>query len=164
MVPGFQGSMVSRLPCETLKACHVETRVLALAELEALAGALLPVLLSFLAARIARDHAFGLELLAQFGIELHQRASQTQLHRVGLSIDSATRNVGNHVEVACCLGGNQGLPCTCTLRLGHEVLVERAAVDLVVSTARTKINARHRSLAAACSVILNQISHSSFEL
>src|SRR5579872_2022434 len=44
---------------------------LALRELEALAGALLPVLLALFAARVASDQPLRLQLAAQFRIELH---------------------------------------------------------------------------------------------
>src|SRR5947209_849983 len=64
--------------------------VLALRELEPLSRALLAVLLAFLAARVARDHALGLQFLAQFCVELHQGARHTQLHRVGLAAHPAT--------------------------------------------------------------------------
>src|SRR6185437_15962288 len=47
---------------------------LALAELESLASALLPVLLALLDARIAGEQTFALQRLAQLGVELEQGA------------------------------------------------------------------------------------------
>src|SRR5208283_995448 len=67
--------------------------VLPLRELEASACALLSVLLAFLAARVAGDESLGLERLAQLRVELHQRARNTQLHRVGLT---------HHAAALCC--------------------------------------------------------------
>src|SRR5580700_3063595 len=71
---------------------------LPLRELEASASALLAVLLAFLAARIARDHAAGLESLSQFDVELHQRACNTELHCIGLAVHAATLDRGQDVE------------------------------------------------------------------
>src|SRR3984885_7574268 len=58
---------------------------LALAELEALAGALLPVLFAFLHARIARQKSVLAQPGAQFRIEDGQRAGKPHAHGSGLS-------------------------------------------------------------------------------
>jgi hypothetical protein len=52
---------------------------LALAELEALACALLSVLLAFLGAGVAGEEALALQLLAQFNVELQQGAGNAHL-------------------------------------------------------------------------------------
>src|SRR5687768_6227290 len=63
--------------------------LLTFTELEALACARQPVLLAFLDARVGRQQAVLLELLAQLGVELHQCAGDAQAHRAGLSVHSA---------------------------------------------------------------------------
>src|SRR4051794_29494456 len=57
-------------------------RKLPLAELEALPCALLSVLLALFTAGVAADHSLGLELFAQFDIELHQSARNAKLHGI----------------------------------------------------------------------------------
>jgi len=76
---------------------------LALAELEALAGAFLSVLLTLFAAGIAGEHAFRLELLAQFKIEDEQCAGNTHADCVRLSVDAAAGTGGEHIEVGLSL-------------------------------------------------------------
>src|SRR5579859_7499028 len=63
-------------------------------ELEALAGALLPVFLALFAARIAREHAFALQLFAQLSVENDERAGDAQLHRAGLAVHPAAGDAG----------------------------------------------------------------------
>src|SRR6185369_10237788 len=81
-----------------LPAFSCQLSLLSLAELEALASAFLPILLAFLAARIARDQALGLQLLAELGVEKHERARDSKFHRIGLSVDSATGDVRQDIE------------------------------------------------------------------
>src|SRR5580700_4521554 len=71
---------------------------LALGELEASAGALLSVLLAFLAAGVAGYEAFGLERLAELGVEFHESAGDAELDRVGLAHDAAATNGAEDVE------------------------------------------------------------------
>src|SRR5262252_3120634 len=65
---------------------------LAFAELEALARALLPVLLALLDARIARQEALFLELRPQLGVVFHERARDPEAERASLAGDSAARD------------------------------------------------------------------------
>src|SRR6266446_7216239 len=74
-------------------------KTLPLAELEALACALLTVLLALFGSRITRDHALGLQLGAEFSIEQHECARNAQPHCIRLSSDAAAAHVGQHVEV-----------------------------------------------------------------
>src|SRR6266478_1343466 len=134
-------------------------KTLPLAELEALACALLSVLLTLFGARITRDHALGLQLGAEFSIEQHECARNAQAHRIGLSSDSAAAHVGQHVEVGRGVGRDQRPFRGDALRGRHKVFVERLAVDLELTAARTKKNPRDRRLAAPSSVVLNSFCH-----
>src|SRR6476659_6362564 len=62
---------------------------LSFAELEALACALLPVLLALLDARVARQEAFFLELRPQLDVVFDQRAGDAEAQRAGLAGDAA---------------------------------------------------------------------------
>src|SRR5437764_14551083 len=63
--------------------------LLALAELETGAGALLAVLLAFLLARIARQEPGRLEAVAQLAVELEQGARDAVPYRTGVTRDAA---------------------------------------------------------------------------
>src|SRR5947209_6785503 len=102
---------------------------LALRELESLSCAFLAVLFTFLAASIAGEEAFSFQSFAQFGIELEQRTGNAHLDCVGLAVDAAARDAGNHVERGRGLGGLQRTPCRVALCFGDEVFVDLAAVD-----------------------------------
>src|SRR3954471_13073421 len=69
------------------------------AELEALARALLPVLLAFLDPRVAGQEAFLLELRPQFEVVLDQRPRDAEAQRAGLAGDAAAGNRREHVEL-----------------------------------------------------------------
>src|SRR3954464_4704315 len=68
------------------------------AELEALARALLSVLLAFLDARVARQEAFLLQSRPQFEVVFHQRPRNAQAQRSGLAGDAAARDGGEYIE------------------------------------------------------------------
>src|SRR5438045_9713703 len=68
-------------------------------ELEALARALLPVLLALLDARVARQEAFLLQLRPELGVVLDERAGDAQAQRAGLAGDAAAGDSGEHVEL-----------------------------------------------------------------
>src|SRR5215831_1494765 len=72
---------------------------LAFAELEALARALLPVLLALLDARVARQEAFLLQLRPQFEVVFDQRAGDAEAQRAGLAGDAAAGDRRQHVEL-----------------------------------------------------------------
>src|SRR6185369_5419034 len=71
---------------------------LALAELEALAGALLPVLLAFLHARIARQKAVLAQAGAQLRIEDSQRARKPHAYSAGLPANTTAIHRGDDVH------------------------------------------------------------------
>src|SRR5580704_9945854 len=135
---------------------------LPLRELEALAGTLLPVLLALFAARIPADHALSLQLLPQFGIELHQRTGDAKLHRIGLAAHAAAQHIGDDVKRRCGVRRRQRSFRRRTLRRSHEILFKRASVYFEIAAARTQIHPGNRRLAASCSVVLNQLCHLAF--
>ena len=63
-----------------------KARSLALGELEALAGALLTVLLTLLDASVAGQQAISLQGLAQFSIELKQGAGNAELDCIACAV------------------------------------------------------------------------------
>src|SRR5437667_10779921 len=132
-----------------LKTKNAKPKTLPLAELEALAGALLPVLLALFAARIAREQAFALQLLAQLSIELDEGAGNAQLHRACLAVHAAAGHRGQHVEAGGGFAGNQRLPRFAALRLGHKIFVKRTTVDGEFAAAGAQQNPRHAQLAAS---------------
>src|SRR5437588_12054326 len=132
---------------EDLQTKNKKLKTLPLAELEALAGALLPVLLALFAARIAREQAFALQLLAQLGIELDERAGNAQLHRACLAVHAAAGYRDQHVEISGGFPGDQRLPCLAALRLSHKILIEGPAVDGEFAAAGAQKNSRHARLA-----------------
>src|ERR1700676_5812760 len=75
------------------------TRKLALAELEALAGALLAVLLAFAHARIAGQETIFAQARAQLRVEYRERAGQSHAHRARLAANAATIHGGHHVHL-----------------------------------------------------------------
>src|ERR1035438_1913359 len=99
----------------------VPASALALAELESCASALLTVLLALLHARVAGQQAFGLEHLAQFRVELNQRACNAELDRIGLRSHAAALHRGDHVEARGQFHQRQSALCRYTLLLGHKV-------------------------------------------
>src|SRR5947208_14246179 len=84
-------------------------RKLPLTELEALPCALLSVLLALFSARVAAAHSRGLELFAQFDIELHQSARNAKLHSIGLAIHASARNIRDHIKCSRSFRGDQRL-------------------------------------------------------
>src|SRR5882757_7400857 len=102
---------------------------LALAELESLAGALLPVLLALLDARVAGEQTFALQRLAQLDVELEQSAGDAHLHRIGLGADAAAGDVGEDVEVREHLDQHQRPLCGDALLRSDKVLFKALVID-----------------------------------
>src|SRR5258706_14165462 len=98
-------------------------KILPLAALEALARTLLSVLLTLFGARIARNHALGLQLGAEFRVEQHERSRNAQAHRIGLSSDSAATHVCQHIEVRRGIGRDQRELRADALRGCHKVFI-----------------------------------------
>src|SRR5918912_3769156 len=128
-------------------------------ELEALARALLSVLLAFFDARVARDEPRMLQGRAQVGVEFDERARDAVADRAGLACWPASIHVDENVKLVRRLGQLQRLADNHAQRLVRKILLEGFAIDLDFARARPQIDARRRSLAPTCSVILN-LSHS----
>src|ERR1700720_2192633 len=101
-------SPIQVLPCRAKRRILVspgaEFSDLALAELEALSCAFLAVFLAFLAARVTRHHALGLQLAAEFGVELHERPRNAELYCVSLTAHAAAQYTGDDVECSPSVG------------------------------------------------------------
>src|SRR5208282_6875570 len=111
------------------------SKFLPLRELEALACALLAVLFAFFGARVTSYHALALKLLAQFGIEFHERAGDAEAYRVGLSRDATATHIREYVKRGRALGGDQRRIKDDALRGRHKVFIERLAVDIEFAAA-----------------------------
>src|SRR5262249_44879353 len=118
--------LVSKKTGRPMPSCG---KTLALGKLEPLAGAFLPILLALFAAGIAGKKTFDLKFLAQFSVELQQRAGNAQLQSAGLAVDSSTGDIRRNIERRGRLGGHERLLHFHSLRLGQEVLVKLAPVD-----------------------------------
>jgi len=137
---------------------------LAFGELEALAGALLAVLLAFVRARIAREETELLQLSAEFRVELAQRTGNAEANGAGLT-DHATANRGyEDVELVRHFGGEKGLPDGRARGFVGKVVFEVALIDLDVPIAGAEEHAGDRSLAASGSQMLGQTWHSESDL
>jgi hypothetical protein len=132
---------------------------LSLRELEALPRSLLSVLLAFFGPRIARYHAFGLELGAQLSVKQHESSGDAKADCIGLSGNSAAAHVCQDVERGRSVGRDQCPFRGDALRGRHKVFIECFAVDFELAAAGTKKNTRDRRLAASGSVILNYFCH-----
>src|ERR1051325_1152041 len=134
-------------------------RDLPFTELEALARALLPVLLAFLDARIARQEAFLLQLRPQLAVVLDERSRDPEPERARLTGDAAAGDGREHVELIRRFGDGQGPLDLGAKRFGREGLFERFAIDRQGPGARPEKNAGCRCLPPAGAVILNCCCH-----
>ena len=118
-----------------LRGSRMETKVkdgkdkLAFRELEALACALLAVLLSFMLASIASQKAEMLELASQLDIKFDQGTSNTQARRAGLPADSAAVGEDQYVETFCRFGGEQRLAHIGPSRLADKIIFKGSVID-----------------------------------
>src|SRR5258708_3825439 len=129
-------------------------KALTLGELEAFAGALLPVLLTLVLARVTRQQTQFLQLAAQLDIEIQQRARDAQLGRSGLTGGPAAIGGDQNIELVGCFGGEQRLAHDCARRFARKIMFEGAAVDGDLAFAGPQKHTRHRGLAAARSQML----------
>src|ERR1044072_276711 len=97
---------------------------LSLRELEALAGALLSILLTFLDARVARHQARLLQRRTKISIVLKQRAGDAMANCACLARRSATANVDQNIKFGRGLGQLQRLPDDHAQRFVGKILVE----------------------------------------
>src|SRR5688572_15968831 len=102
---------------------------LAFTELEALACAGQPILLAFLDARVGREQAVLLQLLAQLAIELDERAGDAEAHGASLPVHTAAGDGCQDVELLPGLGDQQRPPHLHAQRVGGEEAIELSVVD-----------------------------------
>src|SRR3954462_11871900 len=124
-------------------------RALALGELRPLAGLLEAGLLALLHARVAREEAAALELRAEVGIGVDERAGDPVAQRAGLGRDAAAVDLRHHVHPVLVADGLERLADVALKREAREVLLERAPVDRVGARARTEDHAGDGGLALA---------------
>src|ERR1043166_34498 len=95
-------------PCKLQKRRAVQIRIsksefrnsrLSLRELEALAGALLPILLAFLDARVAGYESGLFQCRSQVCVVFKQRARNTVTNGAGLTGRSAAANINQNVKL-----------------------------------------------------------------
>src|SRR4051812_44705915 len=122
---------------------------LALAELRALARLLQAGLLTLLRARVTREEAAALELAAQVGVGLHQRAGHAVAQGAGLGRHSAAVDAGDHVHLLLVARRLERSADGLLQRGAREEVLERAAVDLVHARARLEDHAGDGGLALA---------------
>src|SRR3954447_26130126 len=101
---------------------------LTLGELEALAGALLPVLLSFFRTCIARQQSEGFQLTTQFRVEFDQGASNTHAGCSGLTTDTSAIGENHNVETVRHFGRQERLTHVGTSGLAHKIVFERPVI------------------------------------
>ena len=123
--------------------------VLAFGELEALARALLTVLLSLMCASVARKKPELLQFAAQLGVKFNQGACNAQSCRAGLAANSTTLGQDENVEALCRLGGKQRLPHVGACRFTNEIILERPVINGDLTFTGPQENAGSRGLAAA---------------
>src|SRR5262249_26952683 len=121
----------------------VPPETLSFRELEAFTRSLLSILLALFTAGVAGKEAFHFQLLAQFHVELQQRAGNAHLQCAGLAVDSAAGNVRRNVKGGGGFAGDQRLLHLDSLRIGQEILVKFAPVDHELAAAGTQENPGH---------------------
>jgi hypothetical protein len=118
-----------------------QIKELSLRELEALARALLTVLLALFDARIAGHQTGVLERGAKIVVVFEQRARNAMTHGARLSGRSSARYVNDDVEFARGIGKIQRLADDHPESLIREILLEGLAVDSDFPCAGSQINA-----------------------
>src|SRR3990172_472957 len=123
-------------------------RLLAFRPLEALARALLAVLLALLHPRVAGEEAALAELGFQLGIRHHQGPGQPQAHRARLAGAAAAGDADFGVELVGGADKPQRLAGMLPPGGARKELFQLAAVHPDAAAARADVDAGHRSLAA----------------
>src|SRR5690349_9536050 len=122
---------------------------LTLRELEALARALLAVLLAFLHARIARQESVFPQCRPQFGVEPRDRAGESHANGPCLSASAAAVRRDHHIDLVSKIGEFQRLGGVVLPSEIGEVLLYRPAVDRKFARAWPNEYARHGFFPAA---------------
>src|SRR5947207_12405418 len=120
---------------------------LTLGELEALARALLSVLLAFLHPRIARQKSVLPQRRPQLRIESRHRPRQSHAHGSRSTAHAAAMRRHDHVYLVGDIRELQRLDGVMLPRVIRKIPFDRAAVDRKLAGPRTQEHARHRFLA-----------------
>src|SRR5919201_3704525 len=131
------------------RACGPMTLRSALAELRALARLLQAGLLALLDARVAREEAAPLELAAEVGIGLEQRAADAVAQGAGLGGDPAAVHARDDVHARLVADRLERLADVALQGRAREERLEAAAVDDVRAVAWLEDHARDGGLALA---------------
>jgi hypothetical protein len=134
------------------RAPKTTTKRLALGELEALARALLAVLLAFLHTGIARQETVGAQRRAKLRVEAADGAGESHANCSGLTTNAAALGGANDIDLIGQAGELQRLDSVMLPSVIGEISIDGATVDGEFSRARAKKNARNRFLAAACAI------------
>src|SRR6185503_10167176 len=110
--------------------------------------------LAFLGARVARQHAFVLEPLAQLEVVLDERAGDAEPHRAGLAGDAAAGDGRQDVELVGGLGEDERRANLGAKGFGGEEGFEGAGVDADRAGAGPEKHAGGRCLAPTGCVVL----------
>ena len=128
---------------------------LPLAELEALARALLSVLLPLFDSRIARYQARLLQRRPQIAVVFNQRARDAMTNGACLSRRSAARHINEDVELVRSFSHLQRLSNDHAQRFVRKIRFECFPIDLKSAVAWSQINSSGRCFATPGSVVLN---------
>ena len=123
--------------------------------MEALARALLSVLLALLDARIARNQARLFQGRPQIAVVFDQCSRDAVTNRAGLPLRAAARYVDHYVELIRRLSQLQRLANDHPQRFVRKIRFEGLAINLEVTAARPQINASSRRLSPPGPIILN---------
>jgi hypothetical protein len=125
---------------------------LPLAELEALARALLAILFALAHARISRQEAILAQSMAQIRVEKRKRARKPHAYRSGLPADTATMDVGHDIHLVGGIGELQGFDGTVQPSYILEILGNRLPVYFTPARAWPKKYAGYGIFSAARAV------------
>ena len=132
---------------------------LAFRELEALARALLAVLLTLFRSRVARNKTGLLQTSAKIGIKLDKRARQSVTNCACLTCWPAAVNVDQYVELADRICQMKRLAYDHAMHFVLKVIFKFALINNNLSGAGLDEDSRGRALATARTVILNRFCH-----
>src|SRR5260370_20525964 len=136
---GFLPAVISLRPGRSGALCSSglpEPQKLTLRELEALARALLSVLLAFLHARIARQKSVLTQRRPQLRIEPRNGPRQSHAHRARLSAHAAAVSCHHHVHLVGDIGEFQRLDPVLPPRLNREKLFHLPVLERIPAASR----------------------------
>src|ERR1700730_16425413 len=128
----------------------LNTTRLALGKLEALARALLAVLLAFFHARIASQKPILTQRRAQFRVEHGNGASETHADRSSLSADSTTLGGDDYIHLVVQVREFQRFSGIMLPRHVWKIFFRRSAIYLELAGTGAQKNSRNRFLTATC--------------